>query len=365
MRPPPEGERRRVKPPPLIAVDPPGALAAPALLLLCMTQSGRPQVRLHRNRGQAQRGQGARSPLRSRRVARLLTRRAQSTLLNALVGQKLAIVTAKAQTTRHRILGILSGDDHQALLVDTPGVLRTTRNALDSAMMRTVRTAVTQADVLCVVVDAAAVVAQGDPSSGLDGLALTGEEGGAPLLVLLNKADLVPPDVAEELRLWFSRQPGVAAALCASAASGEGVPALQEWLVARLPLGQSLYPKDMISEHPERFFVAEFVREAIFEQYRQEIPYCTTVTVTDHREGRGGAKDVIQVQVSCERESQKPILLGKGGSAIKALSTAARLSIEAFLERPVFLDITVKTAEGWRDSNDGIDKRGYNNASRL
>jgi len=298
------------------------------------------------------------------RAARTLTL-AQSTLLNALVGQKLAIVTAKAQTTRHRILGITSGADYQALLVDTPGVLRDTRNALDSAMMRTVRTAVTQADVLCAVVDAAAAAASGDPASGLDGLAPTGEAGGAPLLVLLNKVDLLGAAEAEELRGWYARQPGVGAALCASASSGQGVAALQAWLVARLPPGPSLYPKDMVSEHPERFFVAECVREQIFEQFRQEIPYCTTVTVLEHREGRGGAKDVIRVQVACERESQKPILLGKGGAAIKALSTASRLSIEAFLERPVFLEITVKTAENWRGTAESVQQRGYLNASAI
>jgi GTP-binding protein Era len=151
----------------------------------------------------------------------------KSTLLNALVGQKLAIVTAKPQTTRHRILGILSGPCHQAVLVDTPGVLSTQRVALDTAMMRSVRTALTQADVLCAVVDAAAAASAADPSEGLDGLAITGETGGPPLLVLLNKCDLLTPEQAEGVRSFYERTPGVAAALCASAATGEGVKELE------------------------------------------------------------------------------------------------------------------------------------------
>ena len=151
----------------------------------------------------------------------------KSTLLNALVGQKLAIVTAKPQTTRHRILGILSGERHQAVLVDTPGVLASARVALDSAMMRSVRTALTQADVLCAVVDAAAAAAAQDPAAGLEGLAITGAEGGPPLLVLLNKCDLLEADEAERVRSFFAKQPGVAAALCASAAHGDGIKQLE------------------------------------------------------------------------------------------------------------------------------------------
>jgi GTP-binding protein Era len=182
--------------------------------------------------------------------------------------------------------------------------------------------------------------------------------------VLLNKTDLLQPDQIDALRVYYASRPGVAAALCASAATGEGVPQLRDWLVSSLPLGQSLYPKDIVSEHPERFFVAEFIRERIFEQYRQEIPYATTVAVLDHREGRGGAKDVIRVEICCERDSQKAILVGAGGAAIKQLSTAARLSIEAFLERPVYLEMRVKTAAGWRDDKRGVDA-GYVNASQL
>ena len=122
---------------------------------------------------------------------------------------------------------------------------------------------------------------------------------------------------------------------------------------------------NQVSEHPERFFVAEIVRERIFELYHQEVPYCTSVTVVEHRERNGSIKDFIAVQVSCERESQVPILLGKGGAAIKELSQSARAAIEEFLERPVFLDISVKVAPGWRDSDDALDGLGINNASRI
>jgi GTP-binding protein Era len=296
----------------------------------------------------------------------------KSTLLNALVGQKLAIVTAKPQTTRHRILGLLSGAAHQAVLVDTPGVMAAARVALDAAMMRSVRTALTQADVLCAVVDAAAAAAADDPSVGLEGLAITGETGGPPLLVLLNKCDLLPPAQAEAVRAYFAAQPGVSAVLCASAATGDGVPQLESWLISQLPLGPALYPKDMVSEHPERFFVAEIVRERIFELYRQEIPYCCTVSVTEHKERvraagdpSGPVRDYIKVRIAVERESQKPILLGKGGAAIKALGTSSRIAIQEFLQRPVFLELRVEVAAGWRDSAEAVDRFGVNNPNQL
>ena len=160
----------------------------------------------------------------------------------------------------------------------------------------------------------------------------------------------------------------------------------------QLPLGPSLYPKDMVraaapslrvrrarlsrraaaqvSEHPERFFVAEIVRERIFELYRQEVPYCTTVSVLEHRERRPSAdgtapRDFIRVRICVERESQKPIILGRAGVAIKELSTSSRLAIEEFLQRPVFLELRVEVAEGWRDSADAVDKFGVNNPNLL
>jgi GTP-binding protein Era len=157
----------------------------------------------------------------------------------------------------------------------------------------------------------------------------------------------------------------VATCLTASAAQGTGVSDLEAWLVAQLPPGPTLYPKDQVSEHPERFFVAEIVRERIFEQYHQEVPYSTTVSVVEHRERGGSAKDFIAVVVSCERDSQVPILLGKGGAAIKELSQSARTAIEAFLGRPVFLEISVKVAPGWRDSDDEVERYGINNASKI
>jgi GTP-binding protein Era len=163
----------------------------------------------------------------------------KSTLLNALVGQKLANVTAKPQTTRHRILGIISAPGHQAVLVDTPGVLAAPRVALDAAMMRSVRTALTQADVLCAVIDASVAAQLEDPADGLAGLSITGAEGGPPLLVLLNKCDLLPPDQAERVRLFFEQLPGVSAAMCASAMTGEGVKQLEVRTMGATQLGSS------------------------------------------------------------------------------------------------------------------------------
>ena len=275
----------------------------------------------------------------------------KSTLLNRLVGQRLSIVTRKAQTTRGRVLGIATAEDHQMVLLDTPGVLRERRTRMETAMMGAVRRAMKDADVIVMLVDA---------SRGADeALRLMAPPEGArrpPLALLLNKSDLLSLDERRRAEEWAQdvagREGGAAdAVFLISAKDGEGVAEARQWVSEQLPLGPRLYPREMVSEHPEKFFVAEIIREKIMLQYEQEVPYATTVHVPVFKERRGKSKDYVGVDIIVERESLKGILIGQRGSALKKLATAARFDVERFLGRPVFLDIQVKTKDNWRDKD--------------
>ncbi|KAK9842092.1 hypothetical protein WJX81_008104 [Elliptochloris bilobata] len=267
----------------------------------------------------------------------------KSTLLNALLGQKLSIVTAKAQTTRHRILSIISEPDYQLILLDTPGIMTTQRNKLDERMMANVRQARREADAVLAIADAAA-----QPRAALQVLLPPEGRTGPPLAIVLNKVDLLRAAEARALEEYMAAQTGVATVLPTSALTGRGVEAVRAWALSQLPEGPTLYPKDDVSEHPERFFVGEIIREKIFELYREEIPYATMVQVVDFKDRGAGEKVLVEVHVIVEATSQRGIIIGKGGSALKALGSAARVDIEEFLGRPVYLDLTVKVKQNWR-----------------
>ena len=284
----------------------------------------------------------------------------KSTLMNALVGTKLSVVTHKPQTTRHRILGIISEDEYQMVLLDTPGVMREEFNKLDEMMLTSVRNAMANADVMLCIVDASR-----DPVGNFEGLLPDDLNRRAPLGVILNKCDLLELDEIKELKKRFERHPNVQKVFPVSALAGVGTDAPKRWCVERLPLGPTLYPKETISEHPERFFIAEIIREKIFLQYQQEIPYSTQVWVQSHKERDGVKKDLILAKVFVERKSQMGILIGAGGKALKRLSTAARLDIEKFLGRPVYLDLGVKVREGWRSDDAALEDLGLDDPNRL
>ncbi|KNA12587.1 hypothetical protein SOVF_124530, partial [Spinacia oleracea] len=193
----------------------------------------------------------------------------KSTLLNQMIGQKLSIVTDKPQTTRHRILGICSGPDHQIILYDTPGVIEKKMHQLDSMMMKNVRSAAINADCVIVVVDACKM-----PEKLDEVLAGVGDlKDKLPTLLVLNKKDLIKPgEIAKKLQ-WYEKFTDVDEVIPVSAKHGHGVEDVKDWILSKLPLGPPYYPKDIASEHPERFFVAEIVREKIFLQYKNEVPY--------------------------------------------------------------------------------------------
>ncbi len=272
----------------------------------------------------------------------------KSTLINTLMGQKMSIVTSKPQTTRHRVLGILSTDEYQAIFLDTPGVLEP-KYKLHKAMMRNVYSAVEDADAILMLVDV-----REDPADVMDLKLLKGK----PVFLLINKIDLIPEKEALPIAETYSKMHGFEDIIPISALKGSNIERLKSLFLSYLPEGPPFYPKEMISEHPVRFFVAEIIREKIFEFYSKEIPYSTQVNITVYEE-REDRKDLIDAEIVIERNSQKGILIGKGGSALKRVGTAARKDIEELIGREVFLQLHVKVREGWRNHDNLLKSFGY------
>ncbi|KAB5547614.1 hypothetical protein DKX38_011020 [Salix brachista] len=279
----------------------------------------------------------------------------KSTLSNQMIGQKLSIVTDKPQTTRHRILGICSAPDYQMILYDTPGVIEKKMHKLDSMMMKNVRSAAINADCVLVIVDASRAPEKIDEvlEEGVGNL-----KDKVPTLLVLNKKDLIKPgEIAKKIE-WYEKFTSVDEVIPVSAKFGQGVEDVKEWILSKLPMGPAYYPKDIVSEHPERFFVAEIVREKIFMQFRNEVPYACQVNVVNYK-ARPTAKDFIQVEIVVEKNTQKIIIIGKEGKALKLLATAARLDIEDFLQKKVYLEIEVKVKENWRQDEGLLKYYGY------
>ncbi|TDI69525.1 MAG: GTPase Era [Bacteroidetes bacterium] len=272
----------------------------------------------------------------------------KSTLINALLGQKISIVTRKPQTTRHRVLGILSEDDYQLILLDTPGIIKP-KYGLQRAMMKSVAGAAQDADVLVFIADA---TRDKIDTHTMEILA------GKPTILAVNKLDLVSQDQLLPLVQSYSDEVEFEEVIPISALKGTNLDKLIAEIVNRLPFGPPLYPKDVVSEHPERFFVAEIIREKIFQQFRQEIPYSCQVNVVSFEE-RKQDKTLIHADIVIERESQKGILIGKKGAALKRIGSVARIDIEDFLGEPIFLKLFVKVRSDWRNRDAFLKSYGY------
>ncbi len=272
----------------------------------------------------------------------------KSTLMNALIGQKLSIVTPKAQTTRHRVLGILTEDTAQVIFLDTPGIMRPS-TGLDQSMMQKVRESVADADLVVFMADARAI----KPDEHILKM-ITGQ---AAILVL-NKRDLVRQEAMLPLAEAYADVCSFEAVVPISALNGTNLDPLMKEIRALLPPGPALYPPEMISEHPERFFVAEIIREKVFRKFRQEVPYSSAVTISSFVE-RPEGKDLIEAEIVVERSSQKGILVGAGGHALKAVGIAARRDIEAFLGRDVYLKLFVRVRKDWRNRDHFLRSFGY------
>jgi len=287
-------------------------------------------------------------PFRSGYVAIVgLPNAGKSTLVNRLLGRHLAITSPKPQTTRHRILGILNGPDFQALLLDTPGVLKPGYR-LQEHMEKQIDSALGDADVLVLVLDAT------EPARLEELLCRVSRR---PAIAALNKVDSVEKPALLPLAAGLAER-GISQVFMVSALRGSGVDELKEAIVAALPEGPPLYPQDMVADREERFFAAELVREAVFRRFGAEVPYAVTVGIDEFLE-RPGRKDFIRATIYVERESQKPILIGRDGRALKKVGSAARRSIEQFLGRSVYLELWVKVAENWRRDDRFLKENVY------
>jgi GTPase len=279
----------------------------------------------------------------------------KSTLMNALIGQKLSIVTPKPQTTRHKILGIASSSDYQIIFLDTPGIIKP-QYLLHEAMMSLASSALEDADVVLFMIDATA------PKLGID---LAHEEAFSrlnglqkPVVLVINKADAVQKPEILPIIEFYAGAFAFKEIFPISALKLDGTTELTRAIVKELPQHQPFYPLDAISEHSERFFVSEIIREKIFEKFQQEVPYSTAVEIADFKE-RGEGKTFISADIFVERDSQKGILIGKKGDALKQIGRWARKDIEAFLQHAVFLELHVKVRKGWRDDGPSLLKFGY------
>ena len=268
----------------------------------------------------------------------------KSTLLNRVVGQKLSITSPKPQSTRDRIVGILTTGEAQMVLLDTPGLLDP-KYPLQEAMRGTAVRALEEADVIVYLADAT----EGEPPSLVEAARLE-RPASAPVIVALNKADALPAARREELLTKSD-------VTLISALTGEGIPELMERLTRHLPESPFLYPEDEISTQPVRFFVAELVRETVLEQLHDEVPYAVAVQIEEYREGRSPL--YIRAVIYVERDSQKAIIIGNKGSQIKKLGESARKKIETFTGEQVYLDLWVKVLANWRKNPGSLSRFGY------
>jgi GTP-binding protein Era len=272
----------------------------------------------------------------------------KSTLMNAMLGQKLSIVTPKAQTTRHRVLGIYSDEGAQIVFLDTPGIIKP-RYRLHELMMHAVEGAVADADLVVFMVDAKE---EGVASHALSHLH------DKPSLLVLNKMDLVTQTQAIPLVESYTQSHSFESVIPMSALNGQNLDILKHEIISRLPTCPPFYPPDQVSEHPERFFVAEIVREKIFELFDKEVPYSSQVNIVAYEE-REGRADYIDAEIVVERNSQKGIIIGKQGAALKQIGMKARTDIEALIGKKVFLQLHVKVRDDWRNKEGFLNSFGY------
>ena len=274
----------------------------------------------------------------------------KSTLMNALVGEKLSIVTAKAQTTRHRIMGIVNGDDYQIVYSDTPGILKPNYR-LQQSMMNFVETAIGDADIILYVTD---TVEKGDKN---DEYIAKLKKIQCPVVLVINKIDISTQEQVLELMGWWKEQLPDAIIFPASAQEKFNLDNIFDAIVANLPEAPAWFDKDVFTDKNLRFFASEIVREKIFLNYKEEIPYCCEVAIEEFKEG--AERYDISAVIYVMRDSQKGIIIGKGGKSLKTVGTQARIEMEDFFQKKVFLSLFVKVDPDWRESKKELRKFGY------
>lgn len=274
----------------------------------------------------------------------------KSTLMNALVGEKLSIITSKAQTTRHRIMGIVSGEDFQIVYSDTPGILKPSYK-LQESMMKFVTGAVADADVILYVTD---TVERGERSAGIVERI---RQSGVPAIVVINKIDLTTPEALEALVDKWQGELPEARIVPASAKENFNIEGLFKTILDLLPEGPAFYPKDTLTDKTLRFFASEIIREKILRFYDKEIPYCCEIEIESYKEEP--AIDRIAATIYVARDSQKGILIGHKGEKLKRVGQAAREDMEQFLGKKVFLQLFVKVNDDWRNNERQLRRFGY------
>lgn len=275
----------------------------------------------------------------------------KSTLMNALVGEKLSIITAKAQTTRHRILGIVNDDHYQIVFSDTPGIIKPAYE-LQSSMMDFVKSALDDADILIYMVEV------GEKELKNEGFFYKIIHSEIPVILLLNKIDTSSQEVVEQkVNYWKKKVPN-ATVFVISALEKFNIDSLFEKIVALLPEAPPYYPKDQLTDKPERFFVNEKIREKILIHYKKEIPYAVEVETEEFVE----EDTIVRIRsvIMVERETQKGIIIGHKGTAIKRVGAEARKDLEKFFQKKVFIELYVKVNKNWRSDKNQLKRFGYN-----
>jgi len=280
----------------------------------------------------------------------------KSTLMNSLIGQKLSITTNKPQTTRKRILGILSEKDFQIIFLDNPGILKP-GYLLQEKMMEAVSQSVKDADIFVIILDI-----NSDPGGNKilneDSVKEILKGNKKPKILVINKIDLSSQEPVQNLIEKIQKKYDFIKIIPLSASLGFNTDEVVSTIVDYLPEGPGFYPNDIVADENERFFVSEIIREKILELYQEEIPYSIEVLIADYKE-REDKKDYISAEIVVEKESQKGIIIGKNGTAIKKLGLVSRKAVEDFLEKEVYLDLRVKVRKKWRSNENLLKSFGY------
>ncbi|MEQ6119222.1 GTPase Era [Reichenbachiella sp. MALMAid0571] len=273
----------------------------------------------------------------------------KSTLMNAMVGEKLSIITSKAQTTRHRIMGMLTSDDFQIIYSDTPGILEP-EYELHKSMMKFVNESLEDADLILFVVD---LMDKYENEQIIDVL----NEIDTPVMLVINKSDLNEGSrLKDKTDYWELIMPDKEI-IAVSALNNDNIDVLLKQVMNHIPVHPAYFPEDTLTDKPEKFFAAEIIREKIFENYKQEVPYSTEVEIESFKEEEHIIR--MRAEIFVERKTQKGILIGKGGESIKKMGTEARIAMEAFFGKKVFLETFVKVEENWRKSERHLRRFGY------
>jgi GTP-binding protein Era len=273
----------------------------------------------------------------------------KSTLMNALVGEKMSIITPKAQTTRHRILGIVNEEDYQIVFSDTPGIIKP-HYALQETMMHQVNGSIVDADLILLVTDINEKYDESDVLEKLQGSL-------APLCVIINKIDKSDEETVKQKVDYWQEKLNPKAIFAVSALKDHNVLAVMNFVIEHLPEHPAYYDKDALTDRNDRFFASEIIREKIFKIYEKEIPYSTEVIITAFKEGETMHR--ISSEIIVERDSQKNILIGKGGETLKKVGTYARKDMEEFFQKKVFLEMFIKVIPDWRSKKNYLKRFGY------